>query len=73
MEIIAERVQNGLRTVVPGEELLHGNVASGFHRFSIAERVKNEPVMPDVKPAPPPSFNFGETRPSSLSFRLRPT
>jgi hypothetical protein len=38
MEVIAERVQNGLRAIVPGEKLFHGNIASGFHRFSLAER-----------------------------------
>jgi hypothetical protein len=53
MEIIAERVQNRLRTVVPGEKLLHGNIASGFHRFPLDERAKNEPELPDVKPASP--------------------
>jgi hypothetical protein len=47
MEIIAERVQNGLRAVVPGEKLFHGNIASGFHRFPLAERNKNEPESPD--------------------------
>jgi hypothetical protein len=60
-ENIAERVQNRLRTVVPGEKLLYGNIASGFHRFPDAERAKNEPEPPDVKPASPPSFHFGAT------------
>ena len=55
MEIIAERVQNRLRTVIPGEILLHGNIASGFHRFPFAERAKNEPEPPNVKPASPSS------------------
>jgi hypothetical protein len=40
MEIIAERVQNGLRTVVPGEELFHGYIASGIHWFPLAERAQ---------------------------------
>jgi hypothetical protein len=38
IEVIAERVQNGLRTVVPGKKFFHGNIASDFHRLSLAER-----------------------------------
>jgi hypothetical protein len=59
MEIIAERVQNGLRAVVPGEKLLHGNIASGFHRFPLAEWAKNEPEPPDVKPASSAFISLG--------------
>src|ERR1017187_2250264 len=62
MEIIAERVQNRLRTVVPGEKLLHGNIASGFHRFPLAERAKNEPEPPDVKRASPSSPEVASRR-----------
>jgi hypothetical protein len=29
-----------LRTVVPGEKFFNGNIASGFHRFPLAERGK---------------------------------
>jgi hypothetical protein len=38
MEIIAERVQNRLGTVVPGKKLFHGNITSGFHRLLLGEQ-----------------------------------
>jgi hypothetical protein len=65
MEVIAERVQNGLRAVVPGEKLFHGNIASGFHGFPPAERAKNEPEPPDVKSASSTFISFRRDKPSS--------
>jgi hypothetical protein len=70
MEIIAERVQNGLRAVVPGKKLFHGNIASGFHRFPLAERNKNEPESPDGQARIPAVTTLGLPQPST--FNLEP-